>query len=173
MRLDIFHVYDSLLRSSQEIHRLPQAHPIQEVGISCVHSESVWTYARRFVNFFSFFLVDQARFDHPPTDGSLKTSKSKHRNQHVSQMRLNVALCKEVGHWSKEYDSDRASDDSVKPFPEEDVFEARDVHAGVLVLVDPLWRFLVLLKFFLPLFLANWRQNSVRFPSDHRKSRLC
>ena len=104
-----------------------------------MHSESVGAYTRRFVNFFGFFLVDEARFDHPPADGSLKTSKSKHRNEHVSQMRPDVSFRKEVGHWSKENDSNGASDDSVKPFPEEDVFEAGDVHACILVLVNPFW----------------------------------
>ena len=42
----------------------------------------------------------------------------------------------------------------------------------MLIDLQPLWTFLVLCKLFLPFFVVNGRQHSVRFPPDHREATL-
>ena len=56
----------------------------------------------------------------------------------------------------------------MEPLPEEDVLEPGQVHARIPILVNPLWRLLILIKLSLPFFLARRGQDSVWFPSHHR-----
>ena len=85
-------------------------------------------------------------------------------------MRLDIPPDHEVGERASKDDSNGATDYPVEPFPEEDVLEAFEVHARVLVHLEPLWALFVLLKLLLPLLLANGRQNAMRLPTDHRQA---
>ena len=83
-----------------------------------------------------------------------------------------VASRKKVSHRQEKDDTNRSANDSMEPLPKEDVLELLHTHVLELIVIDPFWRFLVFLKFLLPLCLIHRWKNSVRFPPHHRKSWL-
>ena len=85
--------------------------------------QTIWTNSRCFINLSRLFLVNKATFDHPPSNGALKPTQGKQAKEDVPQVWFYIASGHEVGHWDEEDDPDGASDDSMEPFPEEDVLE--------------------------------------------------
>ena len=134
--------------------------------------QPIWTHSWCLINLSCLFLVNKATFDHPPANGALETSQGKQAKQNVPEMRSDIPSGHEVGHGYEEDDPDGATNDSVEPFPEEYVLESVQVHALMLVDLQPLRAFLVLCELFLPLFIADRRQDSMGFPPDHRKATL-
>lgn len=74
--MDVLHVNHCLLRSPKQIHRLPKKHTIKKVCVASMDSKSIWAYSRCLVNLSGLFLVNKTAFDHPPADGSLKSTQA-------------------------------------------------------------------------------------------------
>lgn len=150
-------VYDGFLRPAQQTATLPEAYGIETVCKSSVCSKSIWAYSRCLIKLFCFFLVHETAFHHPPSNGSLNTTKQKQGAKGSLQPCLEIATPPEIRERNEKGEPNRPADNSVEPFPKEYVLKSIYIHSFFRINLNPFRTLLVFFKFLFPLLLRSRR----------------